>query len=80
MGLFETNENEAIDSPRPRSNEAKTPHRKIYNSVKELTTVRSRQRVCNYGISVAIGPPNANGDATERKHAKGAKSKVWTRK
>ena len=42
----ETNENEAIDSPTPRNNEAKMPHCKIYNPMMELTTVRARERVC----------------------------------
>ena len=56
MRLFETNENEAIDSPTPRNtNEAKIPHCKIYNSMMELTTVRARERVCTYDIPVAIG-------------------------
>ena len=37
MRLFETIENEAIDSPTPRSNEAKMLHYyKMYNPVKEL--------------------------------------------
>ena len=36
MRLFETNENEAIDSPTPRSNEAKMPHYKIHNPVMEV--------------------------------------------
>ena len=55
MRLFETNENEAIDSPTSRSNEAKMPHCKIYDHTTELTTVRARERVCTYGIPVAIG-------------------------
>ena len=40
MRLFETNENEAIDFPTPRNNEAYTPHCKIYNtlSMMELTS------------------------------------------
>ena len=33
MRLFETNEIEAMDSTKPRSNEAKMPHCKIYNRV-----------------------------------------------
>ena len=55
MRPFETNENEAIDSPTPRDNEAKLPHCKIYNPLTELTTVRARERVCTYGIPVKIG-------------------------
>ena len=47
-------ENEAIDSPTPGNNEAKMPHCKIYNPMMELTTVRARERVCTYGIPVAI--------------------------
>ena len=43
-----------IDAPTPRSNEAKMPHCKIYNPMMELTTVRARERVCTYGIPVAI--------------------------
>ena len=53
MRRFETNENEAIDSPTPR-NEAKTPYCKRYNPVMELTTVRARGQVCTYGIPVVI--------------------------
>ena len=53
MRLFETNENEAIDSPTPRNNEAKMPHCNIYNPMMELTTVRARERVCTYGTPVA---------------------------
>ena len=34
--LYETNEHEAIDSPRPRDHEAKMPHCKIYNPMTEL--------------------------------------------
>ena len=52
---FETNENEGIDSPTPRNNEAKIPHCKIYNPMMELTVVRAGERVCTYGILVAIG-------------------------
>ena len=37
MRLFETNENEAIDSPTPRNNDAKMPHCEIYNPMTELT-------------------------------------------
>ena len=55
MRLFETNENEAIDSPTPRNNEAKMPYCKIYNPMMELTIARARERVCTYGIPVAIG-------------------------
>ena len=33
MRLFETNENEAIDSPTPRKYEDKTPHCKMYNPI-----------------------------------------------
>ena len=55
MRLFETNGNEALDSPTPRNIEALTPHCKIYNPMMELTTVRARKRVCTYGIPVAIG-------------------------
>ena len=55
MRLFETNENEAIDSPTPRNNEAKKPRCTIYNPMMELTTVRAWERVCTYGIPVAIG-------------------------
>ena len=55
MRLFETNENEAIDSPTPRNNEAKMPHCKIYNPMMELTTVRARERLCTYGKPVTIG-------------------------
>ena len=36
MRLFETNENEAIDSPTPRNNEDKIPHCKRYNPMMEL--------------------------------------------
>ena len=54
MRLFETNENEAIDSPTPRDYEAYMPHYKIYNPMMELPTVRARERVCTYGIPVAI--------------------------
>ena len=39
MRLFETNENDAIDSPTPRDNEAKMHLCKIYNPMTELTTV-----------------------------------------
>ena len=35
--LFETNENEAIDSPMFRRNETKMPHCKIYDAVIEVT-------------------------------------------
>ena len=55
MRLLETNENEAVDSPTPRIYEAKKPHCKIYNRMMELTTVRSREMVCTYGVQVAIG-------------------------
>ena len=55
MRLFETNENEAIDSPTPRSNGAEMPHCKIYNPIMELITARARERVRTYGIPVAIG-------------------------
>ena len=53
--VFKTNENEAIDCPTPRNNEAKMPHCKIYNPMTELKTVTARERVCTYGISVAFG-------------------------
>ena len=53
--LFKTNETEATDSPTPRNNEAKMPHGKMYTPMVELTTVRARERVCTYGIPVAIG-------------------------
>ena len=53
MRLFETNGDEAIDSPTPR-NEAKTPYCKRYNPVMELTTVGARGQVCTYGIPVVI--------------------------
>ena len=56
MRLFGTNENEAKDSPIPRSNEAKMPHCKIYRPMTELITVRARESVSTYGIPVAIGP------------------------
>ena len=36
MRLFETNENEAMDPPTPRDNEAKMPHCKMYNPMMEL--------------------------------------------
>ena len=49
MRLFETIENEA------RNSEARTPHCKMYNPMMELTTVRARERVCTYGIPMAIG-------------------------
>ena len=49
------NENEAIDSPTPRNNEAKTPHCNMYNLVMELRTVRAQKRVCTCGTPVAIG-------------------------
>ena len=45
MWLLEAHENEAIDSPTPRNNEAKMPHCKIYNPTVQLTTVRARERV-----------------------------------
>ena len=54
MRLFETNQTEATDYPTPRNTEAKMPHCKIYNPMMELTTVRARERVCTYGIPVAI--------------------------
>ena len=44
MRLFETNEDEALDSPTPRDNEAQVPHCKIYNHMTELTSVRARER------------------------------------
>ena len=44
MRLFQSNENEGIDSPTTRNNEAKMPHCKIYNPLMELTTVRARKR------------------------------------
>ena len=37
MRLFETNDIEDMDSPKPRSNESKMPHCKIYNPMTELT-------------------------------------------
>ena len=55
MRLFETNGDEAIDSPTSRNNEAKTPHCKRCNPVVELTTVGARGQVCTYDISVTIG-------------------------
>ena len=42
----------------------------------ELTTVRARERVCTYGIPVAIGLRKHEGRATERKDAKGAKEGI----
>ena len=45
MGLYEANENEAIDTPTPRTNDAKAPHYNIYNPVMELTSLRARERV-----------------------------------
>ena len=54
MRLYETNENEAIDSPAPRNNEVKMTHCTTYHPVMELTTVRARGRVCTYAIPVAI--------------------------
>ena len=53
MRLFETKENEAIDSHKLRINESEMPHCKIYNH--ELETVRARKRACMYGIPIAIG-------------------------
>ena len=55
MRLFETNEklNEAMDSPTPRNNEVKMC--KMHKPMMGLTTVRARERVCTYGIPVAIG-------------------------
>ena len=50
-----SDENKAIDSPTPRSKEAKMPHCKIYNPMTELTIVRARERISAYGIPVAIG-------------------------
>ena len=38
-GYSKTNENEAIDSPTPRNNEAKMPHCKMYNPMMELSSV-----------------------------------------
>ena len=55
MRLFETNENEAIDSPKPRNNEAKMPRCKTHHRMMELTAVRARERICIYGTPVAIG-------------------------
>ena len=70
--LFETNENEAIDSPSPRNIEAKMPHRKIYNPMMELTTVRARGRLPTvYQQQSAY--ENTEGAAAERTDAKGAK-------
>ena len=37
MRLFETNENEAVDSPTPRDDEPKMPHCNINNPMMELT-------------------------------------------
>ena len=44
MRLFETNENEAIDSPTPRNNEAKITHCKMYNPMMELTNRESSRK------------------------------------
>ena len=54
MRVFETNENEAIDSPTRQNNEAGMPHCKMYNPMVELTVVRARERVCANGIPVPI--------------------------
>ena len=55
MRLFETIENEAMDSPTPR-NEAKKPLcKRDDNPVVELTTVGARRRVCTYGLPEAFG-------------------------
>ena len=65
MRLFETNENEAVEFPTPRNDEAKTFHFniKIYNPVMELTTVRAQERVYvpTYGTLVAIGQQKHEG-------------------
>ena len=55
MRLFETNGDEAIDSPISRNNEAKTPHCRRCNPVMELTTVGARGQGCTYDIPVAFG-------------------------
>ena len=58
MRLFETNgSSEAIDSPTHLVilRLECLAHCKIYNLMMELTTVRARERVCTYGIPVAIG-------------------------
>ena len=54
MRLVETNEIEAKDLPTPRNSAPKTLHCKMYNLM-EHTTVTARERVCIYGIPVAIG-------------------------
>ena len=60
MRLFETNENEAIDSHTLSNNEANKSHCKMYNPKVEFTTVGARERVCTYGIPVvASGLPNS---------------------
>ena len=40
MRLFEKHENETVDPPVTRTNEAKTPYCERYNPVMELTTVK----------------------------------------
>ena len=55
MRLSETNENEAIDSPKPRDYEVKMPYCRIDNPMTELSPVRAREKVCTYGVLVAIG-------------------------
>ena len=55
MSLFKTNVVEALDSPTSRNIETQMPHYKIYNPVMEPTTVRARERVCTYGVPIAIG-------------------------
>ena len=47
MRLFETNENEAIDSATPRNNESKMPHCKIYNPMMELTSGPADDAKCH---------------------------------
>ena len=59
MRLFKTNENEAIDSPTPRNNEAKMPHCKIYNPMMELTTVRARGKGMHLRHSSSNRPTKA---------------------
>ena len=56
MRLFETNQNEGIDSPTPRDNEARMPHCRMYNPIYDGARDRKSSRKGEYlDIPIAIG-------------------------